>query len=80
MSIVVPNNAPNAYDGTITEMDAWLKDQFISYSAWAKANDSLLIVTFDEKGLEVEYYCHDRLLPKMTFESHDFIADRLWGK
>jgi len=37
-----------------------------------------LIITFDEKGQEVEYYHHDRLLPKVTVESHDFIADRLW--
>ncbi len=39
-----------------------------------------LIITFDEKGQEVEYYHHDRLLPKVTVERHDFVADRLWAK
>lgn len=39
-----------------------------------------LIITFDEKGQEVEYYLHDRLLPRVSLESQDFIAEKLWGK
>lgn len=39
-----------------------------------------LIITFDEKGQEVEYYLHDRLLPQVTLDAQDFAADRLGGK
>ncbi|HMO35524.1 MAG TPA: DUF1571 domain-containing protein, partial [Gemmatales bacterium] len=35
-----------------------------------------LIITFDDKGQEVEYYHHDRLLPRVTMEPHDFEPDR----
>lgn len=48
VSIVVPNNNHNAHDGTIAEMDAWLHDNFLAYAQWAQANNSLLIVAFDE--------------------------------
>jgi hypothetical protein len=39
-----------------------------------------LIITFDDKGQEVEYYFHDRLLPKVSLESQDFDADKKWRK
>jgi len=39
-----------------------------------------LIITFDDRGQEVEYYHHDRLLPRVAVESQDFDGDRLWGK
>lgn len=39
-----------------------------------------LIITFDDRGQEVEYYLHDRLLPKVALEAHDFVADKLWAK
>ncbi len=39
-----------------------------------------LLVTFDEKGQEVEYYYHDRLLPRVNLENHDFDADQLWSR
>jgi hypothetical protein len=48
VSIVVPNNNHNAHDGTIAEMDAWLHDNLLAYAQWAQANNSLLIVAFDE--------------------------------
>lgn len=53
------------------------------FSADADATDRhlpTLIVTFDERGQEVEYYFHDRLLPRVTLEAQDFVADRLWSK
>lgn len=39
-----------------------------------------LIITFDDKGQEVEYYLHDRLLPKVPLDARDFVADKLWAK
>lgn len=48
VSIVVPNNANNMHDGTITQGDTWIKNNILAYATWAKANNSLLIITFDE--------------------------------
>jgi hypothetical protein len=39
-----------------------------------------LLITFDERGREVEYYHYDRLLPQLTLDEHDFDADRLWPR
>jgi hypothetical protein len=48
VSIVVPNLDDDMHDGTIQEGDAWLQAHLTSYLQWASANNSLLIVTFDE--------------------------------
>jgi hypothetical protein len=48
VSIVVPNNNNNMHDGTIPQGDAWLQTNLGAYANWAKDNNSLLIVTFDE--------------------------------
>ena len=39
-----------------------------------------LVITFDDKGQEVEYYLHDRLIPKVSIEAQDFNADKIWSK
>jgi len=39
-----------------------------------------LVVTFDDRGRQVEYYFHDRLLPKVMLESQDFDPDKRWGR
>jgi hypothetical protein len=39
-----------------------------------------LIITFDDRGQEVEYYFHDRLLPRLALDTRDFDPDRVWGK
>jgi hypothetical protein len=39
-----------------------------------------LIVAKDERGREVEYYFHDRLLPNVKLDDDDFDPDRLWAK
>jgi hypothetical protein len=36
------------HPGTITTADTWLKDHIDGYLQWAKKNNSLLILTFDE--------------------------------
>jgi hypothetical protein len=50
VSIVVPNNQNNMHDGTIAQGDTWLQNNLGAYAAYAAnpANNSLLIVTFDE--------------------------------
>ncbi len=52
LSIVVPNDDNNMHDGippwNIRRGDAWLKDNIERYVQWAKKNNSLLVLTFDE--------------------------------
>ncbi|WP_231975914.1 alkaline phosphatase family protein [Mycobacterium sp. E2462] len=48
VSFVIPNNDDNMHDGSITQADTWLNQQLSGYAKWAVANNSLLIVTFDE--------------------------------
>jgi hypothetical protein len=48
VSIVVPNNDDNMHDGTILQGDTWLQTNLGTYASWAKDNNSLLVVTFDE--------------------------------
>jgi hypothetical protein len=48
VSFVIPNLDNDMHDGTIAEGDAWLYNNLSAYAAWAKANNSLLVVTWDE--------------------------------
>jgi acid phosphatase len=48
VSFVIPNNDNNMHDGSIAGGDAWLNRQLSGYANWAVANNSLLIVTWDE--------------------------------
>lgn len=48
VSFVIPNNDNNMHDGSIAQADAWLNRNLSGYANWAMANDSLLIVTWDE--------------------------------
>ncbi len=48
VSFVIPNNDDNMHDGSIAQGDAWLSRELSGYANWAVANDSLLIVTWDE--------------------------------
>ena len=48
VSFVIPNNDNNMHDGSIAAGDAWLNRQLSGYANWAVANNSLLIVTWDE--------------------------------
>lgn len=48
VSFVIPNNDNNMHDGSIAQGDAWLNSRMAAYANWAKANNSLLIVTWDE--------------------------------
>jgi hypothetical protein len=48
VSFVVPNLADDMHDGTIAQGDAWLQSHIDAYAHWAVANNSLLVITFDE--------------------------------
>jgi len=48
VSFVIPNLDDDMHDGTIAEADTWLNKNMSAYATWAKSNNSLLIVTWDE--------------------------------
>jgi acid phosphatase len=48
VSFVIPNLDNDMHDGTIAQADAWLQQNLGVYANWAVANNSLLIVTWDE--------------------------------
>ncbi|MGO9927178.1 MAG: alkaline phosphatase family protein [Mycobacterium sp.] len=48
VAFVIPNNDDNMHDGSIAQGDAWLSRELSGYANWAVANNSLLIVTWDE--------------------------------
>ncbi|HEY7315087.1 MAG TPA: DUF1571 domain-containing protein [Gemmataceae bacterium] len=39
----------------------------------------MLVLTYDEKGQEVEYYRHDRLIAPANLDDDDFNPDKLWA-
>lgn len=48
VSIVIPNLDNDMHDGSITQGDTWLYQNLSQYASWARANNSLLILTWDE--------------------------------
>jgi len=48
VSFVIPNLDDDMHDGSIAQGDAWLYQNLSQYAAWARANNSLLILTWDE--------------------------------
>jgi hypothetical protein len=40
----------------------------------------VLLISYDERDREVEYYCHDRILFPTALDDDDFNPDKLWGK
>jgi len=48
VAVVVPNQNNDMHDGTIQQADTWLQTHLDAYVQWAKTNNSLLIVTWDE--------------------------------
>jgi len=48
VSFVIPNLNDDMHDGTVAQGDQWLSANLSAYATWAQANNSLLIVTFDE--------------------------------
>jgi phosphatidylinositol-3-phosphatase len=48
VSMVIPNLDDDMHDGSIAQGDQWLYQNLSQYAAWAKGNNSLLILTWDE--------------------------------
>jgi phosphatidylinositol-3-phosphatase len=48
VAFVTPNLDNDMHDGSIAAGDAWLYQNLSQYAEWAKANNSLLILTWDE--------------------------------
>jgi phosphatidylinositol-3-phosphatase len=48
ISWVIPNLEDDMHDGTIQQADSWLQAHLQEYVTWAKQNNSLLIITWDE--------------------------------
>ena len=48
LAVVIPNLDNDMHDGSIAMAGTWLKDHLTAYVEWAKSNNSLLIVTWDE--------------------------------
>jgi phosphatidylinositol-3-phosphatase len=48
VSFVVPNLNHDMHDGTIAQADTWLRGHLGGYVTWARRNNSLLVVTWDE--------------------------------
>jgi hypothetical protein len=48
VSFISPNVFDDMHDGTIAQGDSWLQANLSNYAQWAVANNSLLIVTWDE--------------------------------
>jgi acid phosphatase len=45
---VIPNLNDDMHDGSIQQADSWLQTHLMAYATWAKNNNSLLIVQWDE--------------------------------
>lgn len=71
VSFVIPNLINDMHDGTIAQGDAWLQTHFASYIEWAKNNNSLFILTFDEGSYAYE---GDHIVTTFTGE-HVFAGD-----
>jgi acid phosphatase len=65
VSIVIPNNVNNMHNGPVSRGDAWLQSNLGAYAEWAKENNSLLIVTFDED----DYNFRNRI-PTVFYGAH----------
>lgn len=50
VSIVIPNLAHDAHDGSLRDADQWLRRNIRRYAEWAMRHNALLILTFDENG------------------------------
>ena len=48
VSFVIPNQLHDMHDGSRKQGDDWLRDNMDRYAQWAKTNNSLLIVSWDE--------------------------------
>nr|WP_175364362.1 alkaline phosphatase family protein [Mycobacterium lentiflavum] len=69
VSFVIPNNDDNMHDGSIAQGDAGLNRQMSGYANWAVANNSLLIVTWDEDDGSGSPSGHNQI-PTIIYGAH----------
>lgn len=48
VSFVIPNLCSDMHDCSVSTGDTWIKDHLSAYAHWAKSNNSVLMMTFDE--------------------------------
>lgn len=48
VAFVIPDLDNDMHDGTVAAADTWLRTHLGGYADWARSNDSLLVVTWDE--------------------------------
>ncbi len=48
VAVIVPNLCHDMHDCTVSTGDSWARTHLSGYLSWARANDSLLLITFDE--------------------------------
>ena len=65
VSFVIPNLEDDMHDGTIAQADTWLDTNLNAYAQWAKTNNSLLIVTWDEDD-----YTENNQVPTIIVGQH----------
>ena len=65
VSFIVPNLLNDMHDGTIAQADQWLQAHLDAYAQWAKDNNSLLIVTWDEDDSG-----HNNHVPLILYGAH----------
>ncbi|MBC7485488.1 MAG: T9SS type A sorting domain-containing protein [Cytophagaceae bacterium] len=48
VSFIIPNLDHDIHDGTVAQGDTWVNTNLSAYITWARTNNSLFILTFDE--------------------------------
>jgi phosphatidylinositol-3-phosphatase len=62
LSFVIPNQLHDMHDGSRKQGDDWLATNLNAYATWAKTNNSLLIITWDEDD-----YNQDNQIPTVFY-------------
>jgi acid phosphatase len=65
VSFVIPNMIHDMHDGTIGQADSWLRSRLGGYVTWARAHNSVLILTWDEDDFGVR-----NQIPTIVVGSH----------
>ncbi len=65
VSFVVPNQDHDMHDGSRKQGDDWLAANLNAYAVWARTNNSLLVITWDEDD-----YNEDNQIPTVFHGAH----------
>jgi phosphatidylinositol-3-phosphatase len=63
VSLLIPDELHNMHDGPVRRSDDWVRARLSPYVRWAKRHNSLLVITFDEDGLDTP----DNRIPTILF-------------